>query len=158
LKVVLPILVMLAIAPTASAHLPYHVKNDSTKERARVQSLNLRHAEYVCERGSGHHRQWACRARRWLAKEYRTTQAKIRTKSANYWINKQITVATKIGRAATVDPWPNCSDPIWDGAASWQVTVDCENQGNWMDSPGFFRCGLQFHPNWERKYGRLCPL
>lgn len=40
---------------------------------------------------------------------------------------------------------------------SWYDTVGCENGGSWLDSPGFYRCGLQFDPMWERVYGRLCP-
>lgn len=157
MKLLAIVAAILLVPATASAHLPYKVKNDSLKDRSRVQTLNLAHAKYVCRHGNGSHRQWACSSKTWLAEELSKTQRKIEAKSANYWINKQIAVATKIGHAATVDPWPNCSDPIWNGARSWQVTVNCENQGNWMDSPGFYRCGLQFHPNWEKKYGRLCP-
>lgn len=76
---------------------------------------------------------------------------------ANYWIKKQIRVATIIARHAPSDPWPNCPDPVWNGARSWWVTVWCENRGSWYDSPGYYRCGLQFDPMWERIYGRLCP-
>lgn len=76
----------------------------------------------------------------------------------NYWIHKQIAIATKIGRESRADPWPNCPDPIWNGPRyTWQDTVNCENNGNWYDSPGYYRCGLQFNPGWERVYGRLCP-
>lgn len=73
----------------------------------------------------------------------------------SYWIGRQIWAANQIGGHGT-DPWPNCPDPF-DGGGSWQDTVNCENGGNWYDSPGFYRCGLQFDPMWERKYGRLCP-
>ncbi len=144
------------LVPTASAHLEYKVKNDTVKERVRVQEKNLAHVKYVCKHGGGYHKHWSCKARTWIAKELHATQAKIAFKSAQYWINKQIAVATQIARNAVIDPWPNCPDPHFNGA-TWQDTVNCENRGNWMDSPGFYRCGLQFHPNWERKYGRLCP-
>ena len=77
--------------------------------------------------------------------------------SKRYWIKKQIRVATIIGRHAAKDPWPNCPDPIWNRGATWWDTVRCENRGNWYDSPGYYRCGLQFAPMWERIYGRLCP-
>ena len=53
------------------------------------------------------------------------------------------------------DPWPNCPDPVF-GGGGWYDTVRCENSGHWYDTPGFFRCGLQFHPMWERYFGRLC--
>lgn len=74
----------------------------------------------------------------------------------NYWVQRQIRVANIIGAASSGDPWPNCPDPF-DGGGSWQDTVNCENGGNWYDSPGYYRCGLQFDPGWETKYGRLCP-
>lgn len=78
-----------------------------------------------------------------------------------YWINKQIRAATAIARSSARDPWPNCPDPgprdRQGPGHSWYDTVRCENGGNWFDSPGFYRCGLQFHPNWERRFGRLCP-
>ena len=77
--------------------------------------------------------------------------------NANYWINRQIEVAEKIAHSSTNDPWPNCPDPVFNGAASWQDTVNCENSGNWYDSSGYYRCGLQFDPSWESRYGRLCP-
>jgi hypothetical protein len=78
----------------------------------------------------------------------------------SYWINKQIAAAEKIGRAgdrAGTDPWPNCPDPYDHRGATWWHTVRCENHGRWLDSPGYYRCGLQFDPMWERIYGRLCP-
>jgi hypothetical protein len=73
------------------------------------------------------------------------------------WRARQIAAAEVIAHEATTDPWPSCPDPVWDGASSWDVTVQCENSGSWLDSPGFYRCGLQFDPMWERRFGRLCP-
>lgn len=76
------------------------------------------------------------------------------------WRAKQIAAAEKIGQggdAGGTDPWPNCPDPYDHRGASWDDTVACENSGSWLDSPGYFRCGLQFEPRWERVYGRLCP-
>jgi hypothetical protein len=76
--------------------------------------------------------------------------------SASYWAAKQIAAATHLAAHSALDPWPNCPDPKFNGA-SWQDTVNCENGGNWLDSPGYYRCGLQFDPGWENVYGRLCP-
>lgn len=79
---------------------------------------------------------------------------------ATDWVAKQIAAAEVLGRegdAAGTDPWPNCPDPYDHGGASWQDTVNCENGGDWMDSPGYYRCGLQFAPQWEARFGRLCP-
>lgn len=74
-----------------------------------------------------------------------------------WYITKQIWAGNILGRESSGDPWPNCPDP-WDGSgASWTDTVGCENSGNWLDSPGYYRCGLQFDPMWERRFGRLCP-
>lgn len=75
----------------------------------------------------------------------------------NYWIVRQMNVAATIARSSGGDPWPNCPDPYDGSGASWYDTVSCENGGNWYDSPGYYRCGLQFDPGWEIKYGRLCP-
>lgn len=96
---------------------------------------------------------------------HQTAQAK-KPELIPWYITKQIRVATIIGHAARHDPWPNCADPIWNGAANWSITVACENRyyhevygypREWTDSPGKYRCGLQFDPMWERIYGQLCP-
>ena len=74
-----------------------------------------------------------------------------------WYVTKQIWAGNILGRESAGDPWPNCPDPYDGGGYSWTDTVNCENGGNWLDSPGFYRCGLQFHPNWETRFGRLCP-
>jgi len=79
-----------------------------------------------------------------------------RAVNVDYWVEKQIHAANILGAESAGDPWPNCPDP-YDGRGSWQATVNCENNGNWYDSPGYYRCGLQFDPMWERRFGRLCP-
>ena len=39
--------------------------------------------------------------------------------------------------------------PVVD-VSGWQQTVNCENGGNWADSPGYFMFGLQFDPGtWQ---------
>lgn len=73
------------------------------------------------------------------------------------WRAKQIAAAETIAQESAGDPWPNCSDPYDGSGASWDDTVNCENGGDWLDSPGYFRCGLQFEPMWEARFGRLCP-
>jgi hypothetical protein len=92
------------------------------------------------------------------------------TKQA-WWVRRQIEVATLLGKdgdAQGTDPWPNCPDPYDHTGKSWRDTVGCENRAYaeihgvwdpkaWLDSPGYFRCGLQFEPRWERRYGKLCP-
>lgn len=74
------------------------------------------------------------------------------------WAEIQIRYANLIAVASAGDPWPNCPDPHDGSGASWHDTVRCENGGSWLDSPGYYRCGLQFDPMWERHYGRrFCP-
>ena len=88
-----------------------------------------------------------------------------------WWVRRQIEVATILGtdgdRQGT-DPWPNCPDPYDSPRYTWRHTVACENRAYaerygvwdpraWLDPPGYFRCGLQFEPRWERRYGKLCP-
>ena len=100
---------------------------------------------------------WNRKAR---ALRYRTMRAntlELASRCLPWWIERQIEVATLIARQSARDPWPNCPDPFDGSGASWWDTVRCENSGNWLDSPGYYRCGLQFDPLWERRYGRLCP-
>jgi hypothetical protein len=73
------------------------------------------------------------------------------------WRTRQIAAAETIARESSGDPWPNCPDPYDGSGASWGDTVNCENSGDWLDTPGYYRCGLQFDPMWERRFGRLCP-
>jgi hypothetical protein len=73
------------------------------------------------------------------------------------WRARQIAAAEVIGRESAGDPWPNCPDPYDGSGASWDDTANCENGGRWHDSPGYYRCGLQFDPDWETRFGRLCP-
>jgi hypothetical protein len=73
------------------------------------------------------------------------------------WRARQIAAAETIAQESGGDPWPNCPDPYDGSGATWDMTVACENSGDWLDSPGYYRCGLQFDPMWERRFGRLCP-
>lgn len=68
----------LALAPGALAHLPAKPKSPKQLEhRAASQAENLAHARYVCRRGGGDHRRWACAASRWLARELAETKSSI---------------------------------------------------------------------------------
>lgn len=142
--------------PQARAHLvkklPQHGSQRLQHKRA---VKDLRHATYVCVKGWGHVKRAHCRAIPWLKRVLQRTAPRP-VLSLNYWIARQIAAATSIAHGASIDPWPNCPDPFFNGA-SWQALVNCENSGNWYDSPGYFRCGLQFVPSWENVYGRLCP-
>lgn len=162
------IILALAMAVRGEAHLAYKTKvaHPSREQIHALQSRNLHHARYVCRHGGGHHRRWSCRAAEgWLLREWKETQPE-----TVWWISKQIAVAEKLGAAgdqAGTDPWPNCPDPYDHAGHSWIDTLACENRGYyerfgntpdaWRDSPGYFRCGLQFKPSWESVYGRLCP-
>jgi hypothetical protein len=74
-----------------------------------------------------------------------------------WYVTRQMWAGGILGRESAGDPWPNCPDPYDGSGSSWTDTVACENGGSWLDSPGFYRCGLQFHPSWEIRFGRLCP-
>jgi hypothetical protein len=123
--------------PTASAHLPHPTP------------LSLQEAKW----NLAHARKAHPAAVPWL----RGVVSRKQVRSVSYWAALQIHYATLIARSSSKDPWPNCPDPF-DGRGSWFDTVSCENHGNWLDSPGYYRCGLQFDPGWERHYGRkFCP-
>lgn len=164
-----------AIDQEAQAHLvklPDAPAKSLLENRLAQQSENLYHARYVCRNGGGANRRWHCRAALgWLLEEWRETKRALEPK-VPWWVTKQIAVAEKLGRAGDLaspptDPWPNCPDPYDHRGHSWVDTLRCENRrifelygvaAAWrIDPPGYYRCGLQFDPMWERKYGRLCP-
>lgn len=149
-------------APQANAHLvkKSDAKRDTLRTVLHKQTTNLKHSKYVCSRGRHSTKRWHCNARSWIARERRETLRRITP--AGYWANVQILFANKLAWSSSNDPWPNCPDPgprDNQGAGhTWYDTVACENNGNWLDSPGYYRCGLQFDPMWERHYGRkFCP-
>lgn len=167
---ILVAIIALVLAGRGEAHLAYKVRaKEPTQEQIHaVQTRNLHHARYVCRRGGGQHRQWACRAAEgWLLREWRAT----RPEQGAWWVEKQIRIAEKLGAEGdrqNTDPWPNCPDPYDHRGHSWIDTLACENVAffqtygptdprSWLDPPGYYRCGLQFKPSWEDKYGRLCP-
>lgn len=67
----------LAFAPGALAHLPAKPTSPKLESRAASQAENLAHARYVCRRGGGDHRRWACVASSWLARELAETKSSI---------------------------------------------------------------------------------
>jgi hypothetical protein len=168
---ILAALTILALASPVQARMAATCSTKaSPKIELRCGHKNLHHARAVLgflqtHPGAGSTRDRAVlhRDMTWLKKyaKHHISNAQYRmwSGSLNYWIKRQIWAATLIGSASHAnggDPWPNCPDPF-DGGGGWQDTVNCENHGNWYDSPGFYRCGLQFDPGWEHKYGRLCP-
>jgi hypothetical protein len=130
------------------------------ENRAARQRENLAHARYVCAHGARANQRWHCKAKVWIDRELNETMNAMRPTATPYssWVAIQIHYATLIAQSSSGDPWPNCADPYDGSGASWTDTVGCENNGNWYDSPGYYRCGLQFDPMWERHYGRrFCP-
>jgi hypothetical protein len=144
----------------AGAHLVTKPEGESLQHRLASQQENLAHAWYVCREGARQHKRWACHAIGWLQREIRETRQAM-VPPTPWWITKQIRSAQHLAQHSGADPWPNCPDPgprdNQGPGHSWSDTVACENGGSWLDSPGYYRCGLQFDPMWERVYGRLCP-
>lgn len=165
--IVCAIVAALIVTSAAQGHLVAKPKNDTLKARLHSQTVNLGHARYVCNRGANQHKRWSCHAVKWLTTERNETLRKIAYADAGYWGSIQIYYATRLATEFPGNHWPNCPDPFDGTGASWVDTVRCENRGMfekyglptaWLDSAGFFRCGLQFHPMWERHYGRkFCP-
>lgn len=140
-------------ATVASAHLVAKPANDSLDARIASQKENLAHVKYVARHGKGEVRKWH---RKWVPILERELDESLAKKQPN-WAALQIWLAEKIGPLHD-DAWPNCPDPFDSPRYTWVNTVNCENEGNWLDSPGFYRCGLQFDPAWEVKYRiRVCP-
>lgn len=59
---------------TAQAHLVVKPKGETLKHRLESQKENLAHAKYVCNKGGGKHKAWACKATAWLEREYLETK------------------------------------------------------------------------------------
>lgn len=93
----------------------------------------------------------------WIRRHRYAHRLKDACPTTPWYVTKQIWAANILGRESAGDPWPNCPDPFNSSSYSWQDTVNCENGGSWLDSPGYYRCGLQFDPMWEQRFGRLCP-
>lgn len=156
-------------APGASAHALHHGPTDemTLKQKEHLQVRARSHARgviRVCARLHVTNRtcRWHRAQLRWVSRELRETRAAIRVAlrpdpAPDYWVAKQIWAGNILGRESGGDPWPNCPDPYDGSGSSWSDTVACENGGNWYDSPGYYRCGLQFDPAWERRFGQLCP-
>jgi hypothetical protein len=144
----------------AHAHLvryPDHPQKSVLENREASQQKNLKHARYVARHGANRNQRWHRQAVRWISEELLETRRTLRPKVTD-WAAIQMHYGRRIALASAGDPWPNCADPFDGSGASWQRLVNCENGGSWLDSPGYYRCGIQADPMWERYYGRrFCP-
>lgn len=150
------------LAETSSAHLvklPDQPKRSVLENRLAQQEENVAHCRYVARHGAGRNRDWHQSCFVWVSAEARETRS-ILFPPTPWYIAAQIRAANHLAANSALDPWPNCPDPgprdNQGPGHSWHDTVSCENGGQWTDSPGFYRCGLQFDPMWENVYGRLC--
>lgn len=147
-------------AADAQAHLvrtPDRPALNHLQNREASQEMNLAHARYVARHGARANQRWHRLAVRWLTVELLETRRALRPPVTD-WATIQMHYGDLLARASAGDPWPNCPDPHDGSGSSWYDTVNCENGGNWLDSPGYYRCGLQFDPMWESHYGRkFCP-
>lgn len=67
-----------AATNTAQAHLvrvPDHPQKSVIENRLNSQTINLKHARYVCHHGANQHKRWACKAIVWISAERRETKA-----------------------------------------------------------------------------------
>src|SRR5215211_1997400 len=107
---------------TASAHLvsKSNPKKNKLEHIAKSQEQNLAHSKYVCRNGRKNTKKWHCVWVGILQKEYKKTQNKMKpaqpVHDLDYWIGKQIWAGNIIGSSATIDPWPNCPDPYFNGS------------------------------------------
>lgn len=154
----LVLLVAALAASPAQAHLErVFPAKANAKRTLSIAKVNYGHVAYVCKRGTGKVKARHCRGMSWLARVIADREQQVLIQTVGYWASVQIHYATLIAQSAGKDPWPNCPDPYF-GGGSWYDTVACENRGSWLDSPGYYRCGLQFDPGWELYYGRkFCP-
>ena len=71
---------------SAHAHLAAKPKQNTLKSRLASQTENLAHAKYVCRRGGGAHKRWACKAIEWLTRERDETRAALRPPSIREYV------------------------------------------------------------------------
>jgi hypothetical protein len=78
----------LIMAANANAHLITKPHCASLKCRAASQLENLKHANYVCEKGRHYAKRWSCAAVKWLTREYSQTKAAMRPRvvgASSHW-------------------------------------------------------------------------
>lgn len=78
---------------------------------------------------------------KWIGSHARFTQYSPNVKKKRHW-QAAVHFWVEVRKSAWLVLHPQ---PVVDISA-WQQTVNCENSGNWADSPGFFYLGLQFDP------------
>lgn len=82
---------------------------------------------------------------KWIGAHAKFTQYSPNPTKKRHW-QKAVHFWVKVREQAWAEMHPQ---PVVN-TSSWQETVNCENGGNWNDSPGFFMYGLQFHPDtWQ---------
>lgn len=144
----------------AHAHLlrlPDNPSQSVLENRAASQAENLAHCRYVARHGGGKNQAWHAHCVKWVTIELLETRRALRP-AVTDWAAIQMHYGNRLAADSAGDPWPNCPDPHDGSGSSWYDTVQCENGGSWLDSPGYYRCGLQFDPMWERHYRRrFCP-
>jgi Transglycosylase-like domain len=65
----------LLISQAANAHLVRASQPGQSKSTVHgLQTKNLAHARYVCSNGANAHKRWACKAVRWLEREWQETR------------------------------------------------------------------------------------
>jgi hypothetical protein len=152
------------LARTSEAHLVRHPDKPGLsvlENREASQVANLAHARYVCRRGGGEHKRWACAARSWLLEELSETRRALRP-PVSATIARMIGAGEQVAAESKGDPWPNCDDPHDGSGASWQDTKNCESPDHgWSEDPPGYYCGpLQIDPAiWAhviRRWGVPC--
>jgi len=77
LVITIAIAALLGAAP-AQAHLvrvPDYPGKSLLANRLASQTINVKHARYVCKHGANAHQRWACKAVKWLVRERNETKA-----------------------------------------------------------------------------------
>ena len=60
---------------TAQAYLVAKPSGNTLSERLKSQTINLKHARYVCNHGANASKRWSCKAVKWLQREWHETHA-----------------------------------------------------------------------------------
>lgn len=142
---------LLGAAP-AHAHLvrvPDYPQKSLLENRLASQTINLKHARYVCNNGANAHKRWACPAVKWLSRERNETKAALAPPVTSVY---EIARAQAFKLGVSRYEWDNCAAPLISREnANKPPTWDPEN---WNDAgSGAYGLGQALPPSKMRPWG-----
>lgn len=140
------VIIVLAATPASDAHLVTKPASRSLKNVLKSQTKNYAHARYVCRKGGGQHKRWACWA----------TSSTIVPKTGQGWLRAEL--------RETLNRLRRPLDPRQVAAWEWYNRSDTrcvvDHEGGWksrsIDPPDVYAGRFQMDYSFEREtaFGR----